>query len=75
MADNSEDIEELQTNANRFDARTADGINSAVLHAMSLEKIKWGEVSNGREDNEVGHLAFGVELQDVTTPVEGKLYY
>ena len=73
VADNSEDIE-LQSNADRFDAQTSNGIDSTALHAMSLEKVKWGEVSNGREDDGVGHLAFGVEQQDIDVPVEGKLY-
>ena len=74
VADNSEDME-LQTNADSFDAQTSNGIDSTVLHAMSLEDIKWGEVSNGRENDGVGHLAFGLEQQDVIMPVEGKLYY
>ncbi|KAF5717248.1 hypothetical protein FMUND_5903 [Fusarium mundagurra] len=44
------------------------------LDLMATMKLKWGEVSTTNADSEIGHLAFGVEEQRVTEPIEGKHY-
>ncbi|KAF5704897.1 hypothetical protein FGLOB1_8316 [Fusarium globosum] len=44
------------------------------LDRMATMKLRWGEVSTTNADSETGHLAFGVEEQDVTEPIEGKQY-
>ena len=73
--DYDEDIEDLRANDNLVDAQNSNVMDPTALHAMSLEKVKWGEIPNERDDNGVGRLAFGLEQQDVTMPIEGKLYY
>lgn len=44
------------------------------LDLMATMKLRWGEVSTTNADSEIGHLAFGVEEQAVTEPIEGKHY-
>ncbi|KAF5243582.1 hypothetical protein FANTH_8161 [Fusarium anthophilum] len=44
------------------------------LDMMATMKLRWGEVPTTNADSEVGHLAFGVEEQGVTEPIEGKRY-
>ncbi|KAF5652120.1 hypothetical protein F25303_3594 [Fusarium sp. NRRL 25303] len=44
------------------------------LDRMATMKLRWGEVSTTNADSEIGHLAFGVEEQGVTEPIEGKQY-
>jgi hypothetical protein len=41
---------------------------------MKTMKLRWGEVSTINAESEIGHLAFGVEEQGVTAPIEGKHY-
>ncbi|KAF5589176.1 hypothetical protein FPANT_6391 [Fusarium pseudoanthophilum] len=44
------------------------------LDLMATMKMRWGEVPTTNADSEIGHLAFGVEEQAVTEPIEGKHY-
>ncbi|KAF5558951.1 hypothetical protein FMEXI_146 [Fusarium mexicanum] len=44
------------------------------LDLMATMKLRWGEVPTTNADSEIGHLAFGVEEQEVTEPTEGKHY-
>ncbi|EXK82470.1 hypothetical protein FOQG_13183 [Fusarium oxysporum f. sp. raphani 54005] len=44
------------------------------LHLMASMKLRWGDVSTTNAESEVGHLAFGVEEQGVTEPIEQKHY-
>ncbi|KAM5364499.1 hypothetical protein ACJZ2D_011490 [Fusarium nematophilum] len=45
-----------------------------ALGEMATRKLKWGQISCGGAGDEVGHLAFGVEEQEITEPVDGKFY-
>ncbi|KAM0417299.1 hypothetical protein ACHAPT_012680 [Fusarium lateritium] len=45
-----------------------------VLDEMATRRLRWGQVSSGRNDGEAGHLTFGVEEQEITEPIDGKLY-
>lgn len=44
------------------------------LDLMETMKLRWGEVSTINAESEIGHLAFGVEEQGITAPIEGKHY-
>lgn len=44
------------------------------LDQMATMKLRWGEVSTTNANSEIGHLAFGVEEQGVTGPIEGRHY-
>jgi hypothetical protein len=48
--------------------------DSKLLYQMSLQKLKWGEITEAVNSDGVGHLGFGTEDQDITAPVEGRLY-
>lgn len=45
-----------------------------ILYIMSLQRLKWGEATEGIDCDSIGHLGFGTEDQNVITPVEGRLY-
>ncbi|GAP91838.2 hypothetical protein SAMD00023353_6700100 [Rosellinia necatrix] len=65
---------------------TVDGVGRDILEpslfkTLAQSKIKWGVVKMSPEwydefghRSSVGHLSFGVEEDDVTPPVEGRLY-
>ncbi|KAL9562689.1 hypothetical protein ACKAV7_013253 [Fusarium commune] len=44
------------------------------LELMATMKLRWGDVSTRNADGDIGHLAFGVEEQGLTEPIEGKHY-
>ncbi|KAL4724755.1 hypothetical protein ACLX1H_008201 [Fusarium chlamydosporum] len=44
------------------------------LADVSKQKIKWGRLSAGTgSENQVGHLGFGTEVQDVDRPIDGAI--
>ncbi|KAI8649676.1 hypothetical protein NCS55_01468300 [Fusarium keratoplasticum] len=52
----------------------AAGHDADILEKMATRKLKWGQVSSERSEGDIGHLAFGVEEQEITEPIEGKPY-
>ncbi|KAL6915311.1 hypothetical protein FSST1_006806 [Fusarium sambucinum] len=67
-----EDKENLLRDDDPVDAKNP--IGQEILHGMSLQKLKWGDIAEALHDDGVGHLGFGTEDQEVTAPVEGRLY-
>ncbi|KAM0549434.1 hypothetical protein ACHAPJ_009420 [Fusarium lateritium] len=74
VVDGHTEIESLLMAVDSLNADTSEITDAEKLQAMATRKLKWGQVSDGRFSDGVGHLAFGVEGQEVTEPVEGNLY-
>lgn len=58
----------------RVALETLELLSDDVLEMMSMRELKWGDVSAGLADDEVGHLAFGTKEQKVQEPIDGKIY-